>query len=83
MAVSTLSAPSAGEQAAGNVLVKRLDGIYEERLGDIWTAQYSPEPATGLWQVEILKDDVLEWQTSGYTSIEEARQSAQEYYNQL
>ena len=63
--------------------VKRLDGKYEERLGDIWTAQYSEDPATGLWQVVILKHDVLEWRGSGYTSIEEAQKSAQEYYDQL
>lgn len=66
-----------------DALVKRADGKYEERLSDIWAAEYSEESATGLWQVEVFKHDVSEWQASGYSSIEEARQSAVEYYNQL
>lgn len=71
------------EKTARNPLVKRADGKYEERLGGIWTAQYFEEPATGLWQVIVLKHDVFEWRASGYSSIEDARRSAQEYYNQV
>lgn len=67
----------------GGALVKRADGKYEERLNDDWIAEYCKEPQTGLWQAEVLKHDVSEWQTSGYASLEEARQSAEEYYNQV
>ena len=64
-------------------LVKRPDGKYEESLGDIWVAEYAENSETDLWQVEVLKHDVPEWQTSGYASLEDARQAAHDYYDQL
>ena len=67
----------------GEPLVKRTDGRYEQKLSDDWMAEYSEKPETGLWQVEVFKHDTLEWRTSGYVSLEEARQSAEEYYKQL
>lgn len=79
---SFLGAPVQGLAPGIDTLVKRTDGKYEERLSDDWMAEYLEEPETGLWQVEVFKHDVSEWRTSGYMSIEEARQSAEEYYNQ-
>ena len=63
-------------------LVKRPDGKYEESLGDIWVAEYAENSETDLWEVEVLKHDVPEWQTSGYVSLEDARQAAHDYYDQ-
>lgn len=63
-------------------LVKRPDGKYEESLGDIWVAEYAENSETDLWEVEVLKHDVPEWQTSGYASLEDARQAAHNYYDQ-
>ena len=64
-------------------IVKRTDGKYEETLGDIWVAEYAENSETDLWDVEVLKHDVAEWQTSGYASLEEARQAAHDYYDQV
>ena len=64
-------------------LVKRPDGKYEESLGDIWSAEYAKNLGTGLWEVEILKHDVSEWHTIGYASLEDARQAAHDYYDQV
>ncbi len=62
---------------------RRKDGKYEEKLGETWVAEYAEDPVTGLWQVEIFKHDVPEWRDIGYTTLEEASQSAKDYYNQL
>jgi len=64
-------------------IVKRTDGKYEETLGDIWVAEYAENSETDLWDVEVLKHDVAEWQTRGYASLEEARQAAHDYYDQV
>ena len=64
-------------------IVKRTDGKYEETLGDIWVAEYAENSETDLWDVEVLKHDVAEWQTSGYASLEEARQAAHDCYDQV
>jgi hypothetical protein len=59
-----------------------LSGKYEEDLGAGWFAEYSEDPANGLWQVEIFKHDVPEWRAMDYASLEEARQAAQGFYAQ-
>ena len=65
------------------VLKKRPDGKYEEKLGGFWFAEYSEHPVTGLWQVEVFKRDVPELFAIDYASLEDARQAAQNYYNQI
>ena len=65
-----------------NTIVKRLDGIFEEQLGNRWTAQYSEDSDTGLWVVEIFNHNVPEWRSQDFTSLEEARQAAHDYYDQ-
>lgn len=66
-----------------DTLVKRPDGKYEERLDQIWVAEYADDPATGLWEAEVFKHDVAEWHSTNYASLEDARQAVQSYYNQI
>ena len=63
-------------------LVKRHDGKYEERLSENWLVEYSENSDTGLWEVEVFKNDVPEWHSLDFDSLEEARESAREFYNQ-
>lgn len=65
-----------------NSLDKRLDGKYEERLSESWLVEYSENPDTGLWEVEVFKNDVPEWHSLDYDSLEEARAAARDFYNQ-
>ena len=65
-----------------DVLVKRLDGKYEERLSETWVAEYSENPATDLWVVEVFKNDVPEWRSMDFDSLEDARQAAYNFYDQ-
>ena len=63
-------------------LVKRLDGKYEERLSETWLVEYSESPDTGLWEVEVFKNDVPEWRGLDFDSLEDAQQAAYDFYNQ-
>lgn len=65
-----------------DALVKRLDGKYEERLSEVWLVEYSENPGTGLWEVEIFKNDVPEWRSIDFESLEDARQAAYNFYDQ-
>jgi len=65
-----------------DVLNKRRDGKYEERLNEIWVAEYSENPDTGLWEVEIFKSDVAEWYSLDFMSLDDARKAAYDFYNQ-
>lgn len=71
------------EESINETCAKRPDGKYELRLSEIWTVEYEEHPATGLWQAEIFKHDVPEWRAIDYASLEEARQAAQSYYDQV
>ena len=62
-------------------VTKRLDGTYEERLDDTWLAVYMELPDMGLWRVEVFNHNVSEWVEEGLTSLEEARQSASNYWD--
>ena len=64
-------------------VTRRLDGKYEERLDEIWFAEYAENHDSGLWGVEIFKHAVAEWRSTDYTSLEEARQAAHAFYDQL
>lgn len=68
---------------ANDTPVKRRDGKFEERLGDGWIAEYSEHPPTGFWQVEVFKQDVCEWHALDFESLEDARQAAQDFYDQV
>ena len=61
---------------------KRADGKYEEKLDDVWIAEYAEDPDTGLWETEIFKHDVSEWHMKGYATLDECRQAAREFYDQ-
>ena len=63
--------------------VKRADGKYEERLEDNWLFEYFEEPQTGLWRVEVFQHNVSEWMSTDFSSLEEARESAHNYFDQL
>ncbi len=65
-----------------DAITKRLDGKYEERLGEIWIAEYLENPETGLWEAEIFKHNVAEWHGTDFTSLEEAKQAAHYFYDQ-
>jgi hypothetical protein len=64
-------------------VVRRPDGVYEEKLSGIWTAEYAEDPGTGLWTVQLFKHDVPEWRETGYATLEECRRGAQEFYDQV
>jgi len=66
-----------------DTLGTRPDGKFEDRLSDAWSAEYSEHPTTGLWQIEIFKQDVCEWHAIDFDSLEEARRAAQDYYDQV
>ena len=72
-----------GEVTVNENIVKRADGKYEEGLDEIWFAEYSEDSATGLWEVEVFKHNVAEWHSSDFTSLEEARQAAHNFYDQV
>ena len=74
---------TARESTMPESLVKRPDGKYEESLGEIWIAEYAENPETGLWEVDVLKHDLPEWRNIGYASVEDARQAAHDYYDQV
>lgn len=63
-------------------LVTRPDGKIEERLADIWSAEYAQDAETGLWEVVVFKHDVAEWRGEGYASIQDAQAAAHERYHQ-
>ena len=64
-------------------LTKRIDGKYEEHLGNSWTAEYFESSSSGLWRVELFVHDVPEWVSDGYLSLDEARQAARNHFNQV
>ena len=63
-------------------LRKLTNGTYQEVLADKWTAEYAEDPATGLWEVVVLKQDVNEWRETGYATIEDAQRAAHEFHDQ-
>lgn len=63
-------------------VTKRADGTYEEKLGGKWLAIYTEAPQNGLWEVEVFKHDVAEWYSTEFASLEDARQAAQNFYDQ-
>ncbi len=65
-----------------DALVKRLDGKYEERLSEVWVVEYSENHGSGLWEVEIFKNNVPEWRSIDFESLEDARQAAYNFYDQ-
>lgn len=66
-----------------NDIVKRVDGKYQEKLDELWVAEYTEDPVTSLWAVDIFKHDTAEWRSTDYISLEEARQAARNYYDQI
>lgn len=60
-------------------LVHRSDGIYEERLGGAWLAQFFTDAKSGLWSAVLFKHDVPEWRRQDFDSLAEARQMARAY----
>jgi hypothetical protein len=74
---------AARERSMTGTLIKRPDGKYEESMGEIWIAEYAENTESGLWEVEILKHAVSEWQDGDYASLDDARTAAHDYYNQV
>lgn len=66
-----------------NTITKRLDGKYEEGLDESWIVEYLEHPATGLWEVEVFKHNVAEWHGTDFASLEEAREAARYFYDQI
>ena len=64
-------------------ITKRIDGKFEEDLGNSWIAEYFEEPVTGLWRVELFLHDVPEWISDGYLSLDEARRAAWNHFDQV
>jgi hypothetical protein len=65
-----------------NYMVKRLDGKFEEALGEHWLAEYAEDPTSGLWDVHVFRHDVAMWHGTAYASLEDARLVARNYYIQ-
>lgn len=63
--------------------VKRSDGKYEERLVNDWLIEYFEEPLSGLWRVELFQHNIAEWTSTDFSSLEEARDAAYNYVDQL
>ncbi len=64
-------------------ITKRLDGKYEQPLGDEWIIEYWEDPRSDLWRVEVFHKDVAKWVSEGHLSIEEAGQAVRNYLDQL
>lgn len=64
-------------------VIKRPDGLYEEVLSDIWSAEYSEEADSGLWQVTLFKHDVPEWREGEFDSLDDAVAAARNYYDEI
>lgn len=71
------------EESVNDTCIKRPDGKYEERFSEMWVAEYAEDPATSLWHVEIFKHDLSEWRSIDHTSLQEARQAARDFYDQI
>lgn len=69
--------------AGTSTLIEQPNGIFREMLNDNWYVEYSEDPDTGLWQANVFKNDVAEWKNTDFESVEEARQAAAEFYEQL
>jgi hypothetical protein len=65
-----------------NIVTRRTDGKYEERLGEVWLAEYSENPDNGLWEVDIFQHDIAKWHGTDYASLEEAQKAAHNFYDQ-
>lgn len=70
-------------ETAKSQLIRDHNGVYRENLDAIWYSEYLEDSLTGLWRVDIFKHDVPEWHSVDHPSLEEARDAAQNYYNQI
>jgi hypothetical protein len=57
-------------------------GIVDEQFNDEWRAEYSEDPETGLWRVDIYDNDVGVWSEIELDSLADARASARNFYEQ-
>lgn len=60
---------------------RRADGVYLETFDDTWTAEYVEDADTGLWRIDMLRLDASHWRQDDLDSLEDARKSALEFYN--
>ena len=65
------------------LITKRLDGKYEQRIGDKWTIEYWEDSRTDLWRAEVFHKDVAKWVSDGHLSLDEAGQAVRDYLDQL
>src|SRR5687767_6264458 len=54
-------------------------GIVDEQFNDEWRAEYSEDPETGLWRVDIYDNDVGVWSELELDSLADARASARNF----
>lgn len=64
-------------------VARREDGVLEEVFSDTCYAEYSEDPATGLWRVDLYKHDVAEWREDDFESLADAVGAARAWYAQL
>ena len=57
-------------------------GIVDEVFNDEWRAEYSEDPDTGLWRVDVYDNDVAVWSEIELDSLADARTSARSFYEQ-
>lgn len=77
------SASDTNTLLAEDGLIKRPDGVYEESFSDDWYAEYAEDSDSGLWLVKVFKDDMPEWRNIDFETLDEAREAARNYYDQL
>lgn len=57
-------------------------GIVDEKFNDDWRAEYSEDPDSGLWRVDVYDNDVAVWSEIELDSLADARTSARNFYEQ-
>lgn len=57
-------------------------GMVDEVFNDDWRAEYSEDPDTGLWRVDVYDNDVAVWSEIELDTLADARTSARSFYEQ-
>jgi hypothetical protein len=65
------------------ILVKRLDGKFEERLDDRWFAEYFEDPLTGLFRAEVFFNNKSKWVSVDHISLDDAQEAVKTYYDDM
>jgi len=73
---------TASTYAKPDDVVRSEHGIISEVFSHDWRAEYTEDPKTGLWNVELFKHDVSKWVAIDQVSLACARECARNFYDQ-